>query len=200
MSNMEASPHPPPTVPSVNFGSQQDCVEYGTNRFQGSGFWTSIRRQYVIMAVVNLVTFLQGASLSTASITVPRLSADENFALNDTTWPKDFVVTEEEGDWICKRILQIRPYSNSLIALLFCSSNVGALAPRFCLGGKLRCGDYRTKEVHDHRLRRLSSRICNLCHRAECRHPVRGEGVHGLPSYKHGEIDQIPQSLTELPT
>ena len=56
----------------------------------------------MIISVVNLVTFLQGASLSTASITVPRLSAQENLALNDTTWPKDFIVTEEEGDWICE--------------------------------------------------------------------------------------------------
>ena len=117
---METSPHhpPPASVPGVSFRTQQDCAEYGSNGFPHSGFWTSTRRQYVIMAVVNLVTFLQGASLSTASITVPRLSADENFALNDTTWPKDFVVTEEEGDWICKRILQIRT-CDSLIPLLF---------------------------------------------------------------------------------
>ena len=104
MSNEETSPHQPPSasVPSVSFG----FVEYDKSGSQYSGFWTSTRRQYVIIAVVNLVTFLQGASLSTASITVPRLSADESVALNDTTWPRDFVVTEEEGDWICKSALQ----------------------------------------------------------------------------------------------
>ena len=105
MSKKEASPHHSSSVPSVSFGSHQDFVQFDKNTFQPSGFWTSVRRQYVIIAVVNLVTFLQGASLSTASITVPRLSADENLTLNDTTWPKDFVVTEEEGDWICKRLL-----------------------------------------------------------------------------------------------
>ena len=106
MFKKKTSSHRPPPVSSVSFGSQQDYVEYDRNSFQHSGFWTSNRRQYVIIAVVNLVTFLQGASLSTASITVPRLSADENPTLNDTTWPKDFVVTEEEGDWICKHMLQ----------------------------------------------------------------------------------------------
>ena len=106
MFKKKTSSQRPPPVSSVIFGGQQDYVEYDRNSFQHSGFWTSNRRQYVIIAVVNLVTFLQGASLSTASITVPRLSADENLTLNDTTWPKDFVVTEEEGDWICKHMLQ----------------------------------------------------------------------------------------------
>ena len=101
MSNGGTSPHHPPSAISTSLG----FVEYERDISHKAGFWTSNRRQYVIIAVVNLVTFLQGASLSTASITVPRLSAGENVALNDTTWPKDFVVTEEEGDWICKRVL-----------------------------------------------------------------------------------------------
>ena len=71
-------------------------------------FWTAARRQYGVIAIVNMVTFLFGASQPTASISLPRLPLlnDSNVA-NGTTWPRDFAVTSEEGEWIskCRRLI-----------------------------------------------------------------------------------------------
>ena len=64
------------------------------------GFWTAAKRQYLVIAIVNMVTFLFGASQPTASISVPRLMT--NNSTNDTTWgwAKDFPVTLDDGEWI----------------------------------------------------------------------------------------------------
>ena len=66
------------------------------------GFWTATRRQYLVIAIINMVTFLCGASQGTASISVPRLMANESRGSNNTSWPRDFEVTEDEEEWISK--------------------------------------------------------------------------------------------------
>ena len=55
-----------------------------------------------MIVIVNLATFLQGASLPTSSISVPRLLEGSTQSLNDTTWPRDFNLSMSEGDWIGK--------------------------------------------------------------------------------------------------
>ena len=64
-----------------------------------SGFWTSNRRQYGVIMIVNLVTFLQGASVGTSAISIPRMPTNES-TLDNTSWPFDFVVTHEDAYWI----------------------------------------------------------------------------------------------------
>ena len=82
-------------------------IRYDTHNKE-TEFWTAARRQYGVIAIVNMVTFLFGASQPTASISLPRLPLhnDSNVA-NGTTWPRDFAVTSEEGEWIskCRRLL-----------------------------------------------------------------------------------------------
>ena len=64
-----------------------------------SGFWTSNRRQYGVIMIVNLATFLQGASVGTSAISIPRMPTNES-ALDDTLWPFDFVITDKDAFWI----------------------------------------------------------------------------------------------------
>ena len=90
---------PPTPPPSVKFRHKGDFPETSEVSTGSSDFWTAARRQYVVIAIVNLATFLQGASLPTSSISVPRLINNTAW-LNDTTWPVDFSLTESEGDWI----------------------------------------------------------------------------------------------------
>lgn len=58
------------------------------------------------MAAVNLVTFLQGASLPTSSIsTVVLMNVTEAGAraageAGSASWPRDFRITETESTWI----------------------------------------------------------------------------------------------------
>ena len=101
---------PPTPPPSVKFRSKESFERSQKKKEKdleksdpdsGPGdFWTAARRQYVVIVIVNLAAFLQGASLPTSSISVPRLL--ESKGANDTTWPVDFSVTKSEGDWICK--------------------------------------------------------------------------------------------------
>ena len=65
-------------------------------------FWNKERRQHALIFILNLVTFLQGASVGTSSISLPRMpqSEAERISQNDTTWPIDFVVTEGDKFWI----------------------------------------------------------------------------------------------------
>ena len=65
----------------------------------GSGFLTSNRRQYGVIIIVNLATFLQGASVATSAISVPRMPTNESM-IDDTSWPFDFVVTDQDAFWI----------------------------------------------------------------------------------------------------
>ena len=102
-------PTPPPSVKFRNKESfersqkkkEKDLEKSGPDLGPGD-FCTAARRQYVVIAIVNLATFLQGASLPTSSISVPRLL--NATGLNDTTWPVDFSLTESEGDWIGNHI------------------------------------------------------------------------------------------------
>ena len=55
-----------------------------------------------MIAIINMVTFLCGASQGTASISVPRLMTNESRGSNNTSWPRDFEVTEDEEEWISK--------------------------------------------------------------------------------------------------
>ena len=64
-----------------------------------SGFWTSNRRQYGVIVIVNLVTFLQGASVGTSAISIPRMPTNGSL-LDDTSWPYDFVITNKDAFWI----------------------------------------------------------------------------------------------------
>ena len=57
--------------------------------------------------MVNMATFLQGASVVTSAVSLPRMpAANESQSQNDTTWPADFVVTESDAYWISKYILK----------------------------------------------------------------------------------------------
>ena len=70
---------------------------------QIDNFWTANKRQCLVIALINMVTFLFGASQGTASISVSRLIRSyESSGANDTTWPKDFEVTDDEEEWISK--------------------------------------------------------------------------------------------------
>ena len=64
-----------------------------------SGFWTSNRRQYGVIMIVNMATFLQGASVGTSAISIPRMPTNES-TLDDTSWPFDFIVKDEDAFWI----------------------------------------------------------------------------------------------------
>ena len=59
-------------------------------------------RQYSIIFILNLVPFLQGASVGMGAISIPRMPRNETERItrNDTTWPMDFVVTKEDEFWI----------------------------------------------------------------------------------------------------
>ena len=65
-------------------------------------FWNKERRQHILIFILNLVTFLQGASVGTSSISLPRMPQNETerISRNDTTWPIDFVATEGDKFWI----------------------------------------------------------------------------------------------------
>ena len=80
--------------------SQKDDLKCQSDEFQSDGFWTATKRQYLVIAILNMVTFLCGASQGTASISVPRLMSNESRGSNDTSWPRDFEVTEEDEGWI----------------------------------------------------------------------------------------------------
>ena len=64
-----------------------------------SGFWTSNRRQYGMILIANLVTFLQGASVGTSAISIPRMPPNGS-NLDDTLWPYDFDITYKDAFWI----------------------------------------------------------------------------------------------------
>ena len=80
--------------------------------FTDGGFWIPFQwpersrtlRQYGMIFVVNLATFLQGASIGTSAISLPRMPTNESESKNATTWPADFVVTENDAYWISKCI------------------------------------------------------------------------------------------------
>ena len=65
-----------------------------------SDFWTSNRRQYGVILIVNLATFLQGASVATSAISIPRMPTNESTIDIDASWPYDFVVTDQDAFWI----------------------------------------------------------------------------------------------------
>ena len=81
--------------------SQKDDLKCPSDDCQSDGFWTADKRQYLVIAIINMVTFLCGASQGTASISVPHLvTANDSRGSNDTTWPRDFEVTDDEEEWI----------------------------------------------------------------------------------------------------
>ena len=85
--------------------SQKDDLKCPSDDCQSNEFWTADRRQYLVIAIINMVTFLCGASQGTASISVPHLvTANVSRGSNDTTWPKDFEVTDDEEEWISMKI------------------------------------------------------------------------------------------------
>ena len=65
-------------------------------------YLTGAQRQHVITFTLNLAAFLQGASLPTAAISVPRLHGMHgmNETIDTTTWSEDLVLTNTQGDWI----------------------------------------------------------------------------------------------------
>ncbi len=68
-----------------------------------TAFWTPVRRQYAIIAVVNVVSFLQGASLPSSAIALPRLPRNESeldAGNANASWPRDFVVSSNERNQI----------------------------------------------------------------------------------------------------
>ena len=80
--------------------SQKGDLKCQSDEYSSDGFWTATKRQYLVIAILNMVTFLCGASQGTASISVPRLMQNESRGSNDTSWPRDFEVTEEDEGWI----------------------------------------------------------------------------------------------------
>ena len=66
------------------------------------GKWDSNLHQYKMIFIVNMATFLQGASVGTSAISLPRMPTSESELPIDTTWPADFVVTESDAYWISK--------------------------------------------------------------------------------------------------
>ena len=68
------------------------------------GKWDSNLHQYKMIIIVNLTTFLQGASVGTSAISLPRMPTNASELPNDTAWPADFVVTESDAYWISKYI------------------------------------------------------------------------------------------------
>ena len=68
------------------------------------GKWDSNIHQYKMIFIVNMATFLQGASVVTSSISLPRMPSNFSEDSNDTTWPRDFVVSESDAFWISKWI------------------------------------------------------------------------------------------------
>ena len=80
--------------------SQKGDLKCQSDEYSSDGFWTATKRQYLVIAILNMVTFLCGASQGTASISVPRLMSNESRGSNDTSWPRDFEVTEEDEGWI----------------------------------------------------------------------------------------------------
>ena len=112
------------------------------------GFWTAAKRQYLVIALVNMVTFLFGASQPTASISVPRLMTNGNSSrgFNDTTWgwAKDFPLTLDDGEWISER--SGMPLLKPLICVP-CSPSLVNIPCCVWPGIKLHCGDFGQKEV-----------------------------------------------------
>ena len=82
--------------------SQKDDFMCQSDDCQSDTFWTATKRQYLVITIINMVTFLCGASQGTASISVPRLMENNSTRSNDTQWPKDFDVTDAEEEWISK--------------------------------------------------------------------------------------------------
>ena len=68
------------------------------------GKWDSNLHQYKMIFIVNMATFLQGASVGTSAISLPRMPSNASEPTNDVTWPADFVVTENDAYWISKCI------------------------------------------------------------------------------------------------
>ena len=66
------------------------------------GKWDSNLHQYKMIFIVNMATFLQGASVGTSAISLPRMPTSASEDPIDTTWPADFVVTESDAYWISK--------------------------------------------------------------------------------------------------
>jgi hypothetical protein len=94
----------PISLPDQVLQKQSQKPDRSSQFGNSSGFWTSDRRQYVVIAAVNLVTFLQGASLPTTAISLPRMPGanETNEIANGTSWPADFVVTESDRQNISK--------------------------------------------------------------------------------------------------
>ena len=66
-----------------------------------SYFWTSNRRQYGVIFIVSLASFLQGASVGTSAISIPRMPTTSNEStIDNASWPYDFVVTDQDAFWI----------------------------------------------------------------------------------------------------
>ena len=64
-----------------------------------SCFWTSKRRQYGVIMIVNLAAFLQGASTRTSAISIPRMPTNES-TIDDASWPFDFAISDQDAYWI----------------------------------------------------------------------------------------------------
>ena len=62
----------------------------------------SLMRQMTCAFLINSVSFLQGASLSSSSIILYELQGNSSHHNQDLGIFKDFHITEEEGSWIGK--------------------------------------------------------------------------------------------------
>ena len=62
----------------------------------------SLMRQMTCAFLINSVSFLQGASLSSSSIILYELQGNSSHHSQDLGIFKDFNITEEEGSWIGK--------------------------------------------------------------------------------------------------
>jgi hypothetical protein len=107
MANEKLPPIPPPDQVQPVLRNQRQKLQNQSPPPNGDsttyGFWTIERRQYVVIAAVNLVTFLQGASLPTTSVSLPRMANETEEITNETTtWPADFVITDSDGQYISK--------------------------------------------------------------------------------------------------
>ena len=63
---------------------------------------SSLMRQMLCALLINSVSFLQGASLSTSSIILNELQGNSSLPDMDLGVFNDFHITEEEGSWIGK--------------------------------------------------------------------------------------------------
>ena len=73
----------------------------------------SLMRQMLCALLINSVSFLQGASLSTSSIILNELQGNSSLPDMDLGVFNDFHITEEEGSWIGRK---------KIIAIIVCKS------------------------------------------------------------------------------